>query len=194
MDKFKKERSKYCYWNEDTLVLHHYWVCKWQREKHRWVVCCRYNDDVPVGNMSQLIHQAVMSNLRCGLFVLTSIATDEEAELLQKVIVSFSDSDEHDHFHRVNEVEKSLFGWIYSKDILDMGFLFYRRCAVLDYQRLITSGQSHFPMWCALYLKTKNGGKNEKNKHIYFLTKIFFNTLGNGESTRVRDGRSCWSW
>ena len=132
--------------------------------KHGRLVYCNYGDEcfnnvVPSSNRSQLIHQAMVTNLNYGVFV-TSVADGEEAEMVQMVVIRFAGSDKQNHYHSTNEVGQLLFGWMYDEELLGQGFL-----KVSDIPEWLTSNQveivsSQYPLWSAVFNKVRNGGTN----------------------------------
>ncbi len=129
------------------------------------LVFCKYDDDifkgcVPASNRKQLLHQAMVTNLKYGLFV-TAVAFDNESEVIQYVVVEFSHDLREDHYMLLKTVGEPLVGWLYDKELLSRGYLKKGDCPTWMSDEDINDCISHFPMWSALYNRVVLSGRND---------------------------------
>jgi hypothetical protein len=81
-------------------------------EQHGSLVYCKYGDEklcdcVPADNQKQLLHQVTVPDLQYGMLV-TAMAFKEEYQILQYVIVCFSQDDRDEHYTVVESVGKKI--------------------------------------------------------------------------------------
>ena len=114
---------------------------------------------MPPDNKKQLLQQAMVTYFKYGLFV-TAVLTDDKSQIVQQVIIRFSQNDKDGHFQGVNDAGEALIGWLYNAALLERGFLKSKDCPDLLNEDQANICISHYPMRCVVYMKIMNGNKN----------------------------------
>lgn len=126
-------------------------------ERHGQLVFCNYGDEkfhycVPVDNRKQLLHQATVTDLKYGVFV-TAIAFEGESQIIQYVIVQFSQENRDEHYSAMQSVGNKIIGWLFNKDLLLQGYLTKEDCPEWMSEQQVDDCVSHYPMWSSLYTR-----------------------------------------
>ena len=131
--------------------------------KYGRLVYCTFDDEkfkicVPASNRKQIIHQALVTGLKYGVFVVAKVE-EGEGSLIQTVVVKILDDQKEAHATPLKTIGKALLGWIYDPNLLSKGYLLARDCP-----KWMTMMQQHncvfrYKLWAAHYNRVKGDGE-----------------------------------